>query len=46
MKTINPIAAWHDEHVYFNQLLQLLRRELDVFHGGGRPNYSDALLQR
>jgi hypothetical protein len=23
MKTINPIAAWHDEHVYFNQLLQL-----------------------
>ena len=39
MKTINTIAAWHDEHVYFNQLLQLLRRELDVFHGGGRPNY-------
>lgn len=39
MKTINPIAAWHDEHVYFNQLLQLLRRELDVFHRGGRPNY-------
>lgn len=39
MKTINPIAAWHEEHVYFNQLLQLLRREVDVFHGGGRPNY-------
>ena len=39
MKTINPIAAWHEEHVYFNQLLQLLRREVDVFHRGGRPNY-------
>ena len=39
MKTLNPIAAWHEEHVYFNQLLQLMRRELDVFHAGGRPNY-------
>ena len=39
MKTINPIAAWHDEHVYFSQLLNLLRREVDVFHTGGRPNY-------
>ena len=39
MKTITPIAAWHEEHVYFNQLLQLVRRELDVFHRGGRPNY-------
>ena len=37
--TINPIAAWHEEHVYFKQLLQLLRREVDVFHRGGRPNY-------
>ena len=39
MKTINPIAAWHEEHVYFNQLLGLLQREVDVFHTGGRPNY-------
>ena len=39
MKSINPIAAWHEEHVYFNQLLQLLQRELDVFHRGARPNY-------
>jgi hemerythrin-like domain-containing protein len=39
MKTINPIAAWHEEHVYFNQLLRLLQREVDRFHGGGRPNY-------
>lgn len=39
MKTILPIAAWHDEHGYFNQLLKLLQREVDVFHLGGRPNY-------
>jgi hemerythrin-like domain-containing protein len=35
----NPIAAWHTEHVYFGQLLELLRKELDVFHRGERPNY-------
>jgi len=34
-----PIAAWHGEHAYFGQLLERLRRELDVFHRGGRPNY-------
>lgn len=39
MKAINPIAAWHDEHVYFGRLLKLLGKELDVFHGGERPNY-------
>jgi hemerythrin-like domain-containing protein len=36
---IDPIAAWHEEHVYFNQLLGLLKRELDIFHSGERPNY-------
>jgi len=36
---INPIAAWHTEHVYFNQLLNLLHRQVDVFHSGERPNY-------
>jgi hemerythrin-like domain-containing protein len=36
---INPIAAWHTEHVYFNQLLKLLHRQVDVFHTGERPNY-------
>jgi hemerythrin-like domain-containing protein len=39
MKTPVAIAAWHQEHVYFNQLLHLLRREVDVFHLGSRPNY-------
>ena len=36
---LSPISAWHTEHVYFNHLLELLRRQLDVFHGGERPNY-------
>ena len=35
----NPIAAWHTEHVYFNQLLNLLHRQVDVFHTGEQPNY-------
>jgi hemerythrin-like domain-containing protein len=34
-----PIAAWHAEHVCFKQLLYLLQREVDVFHGAERPNY-------
>jgi hemerythrin-like domain-containing protein len=39
MRTADPIAAWHQEHVYFNNLLKLLQREVYVFHTGGRPNY-------
>ena len=34
-----PIAHWHTEHVYFNQLLALMHREVDVFATGERPNY-------
>ena len=34
-----PISAWHNDHVYFNELLGRLRRELDVFHSGERPDY-------
>jgi hemerythrin-like domain-containing protein len=33
------VAAWHEEHVYFNQLLSLLRKQVDVFHRGEQPNY-------
>jgi hemerythrin-like domain-containing protein len=33
------ISAWHTEHVHFNGLLERLRRELDVFHRGERPDY-------
>lgn len=36
---IDPIAHWHAEHVYFAQLLKLIRKELDVFHDAGEPNY-------
>ena len=39
MTKIDPIAAWHTEHEYFDRLLTLLRKELDVFHRGERPNY-------
>jgi len=35
----DPIAAWHTEHEYFARLLRLLRKEVDVFHAGGEPNY-------
>jgi hemerythrin-like domain-containing protein len=36
---VDPISAWHTEHVYFGKLLKLLQRELDVFHSGERPKY-------
>lgn len=39
MTLMGPVAAWHTEHVYFNQLLELLKRQLDLFHRGGTPNY-------
>ena len=36
---MDPIKAWHDEHAYFRRLLALLQQQVDVFHGGERPNY-------
>jgi len=36
---MDPVIAWHTEHVYFNQLLGLLHKQVDLFHGGGLPNY-------
>ena len=36
---MEPVIAWHTEHVYFNQLLSLLQKQVDVFHRGGQPNY-------
>jgi len=35
----NPISAWHTDHVYFTRLLDLLEKQVDVFHAGGQPNY-------
>lgn len=40
---IDPIPAWHQEHEYFSRLLRLMRKQVDVFHAGGEPNYT--LLQ-
>ncbi|MGE5638544.1 MAG: hemerythrin domain-containing protein [Clostridia bacterium] len=37
---LRPIAFWHAEHVYFSHLLDLLRRQLDLFHRGEQPNYA------
>lgn len=39
MSRIDPVSAWHAEHAYFGQLLALLRKQLDVFHQGRRPDY-------
>jgi hemerythrin-like domain-containing protein len=35
----DPIAVWHAEHDYFRRLLDLLERQVDVFHAGEQPNY-------
>jgi hemerythrin-like domain-containing protein len=39
MARMDPIKAWRDEHAYFRRLLALLQKQVDVFHGGERPNY-------
>lgn len=36
---MDVVKAWHGEHEYFRRLLTLLQKQLDVFHGGERPNY-------
>ena len=38
-----PGAGWHGEHRYFERLLDLLEKELDVFHAAGQPNYERML---
>jgi hemerythrin-like domain-containing protein len=35
----SPVRAWHDEHMYFNRMLALLRREVDALAQGESPNY-------
>jgi hemerythrin-like domain-containing protein len=35
----DPVAAWHQEHESFNKLLSILRKEIDVFHSEGEPDY-------
>jgi hemerythrin-like domain-containing protein len=36
---MDPIIAWHTEHVYFNQLLSMLQKQVDLFHRGEQPSY-------
>ena len=36
---VDPIKAWHEEHMYFNRLLALLQHEVDVFATSEAPNY-------
>jgi hypothetical protein len=36
---IDPVEVWHSEHQYFRRLLDLLERQIDVFHAGEAPNY-------
>lgn len=35
----DPLAEWHDEHVKFTQLLDLLEKQVAAFHRGEHPNY-------
>lgn len=39
MADMDPVIAWHEEHVYFHQLLQVLQQQLDRFHRGETMNY-------
>jgi len=36
---VDAIAVWHGDHVYFRRLLDLLEKQVDVFHAGDQPNY-------
>jgi len=35
----DPVSAWRQEHQYFSRLLRLMRKQVDLFHAGGEPNY-------
>lgn len=39
----DPIAAWHQDHVRFQQLLAVLQQEIDRFHAGESPDYQRML---
>ncbi|MEJ8835572.1 hemerythrin domain-containing protein [Ramlibacter sp. AN1133] len=36
---MNPVKAWHEEHAYFNRLLNVLEEEVDTLYAGQAPNY-------
>jgi hemerythrin-like domain-containing protein len=35
----DPVRYWHAEHANFSRLLDILEKQLDEFHAGGKPNY-------
>ena len=35
----DPVSDWHAEHANFSRLLDILGKQLDEFHEGGKPNY-------
>jgi len=35
----NPVSYWHNDHANFSRLLDILEKQLDEFHAGGKPNY-------
>jgi hemerythrin-like domain-containing protein len=35
----DPVSHWHAEHAVFSRLLDILEKEVDVFHFGGQPSY-------
>ena len=36
----DPLAFWHEEHVNFAKLLNLLEGQLNLFHRSQTPNYA------
>jgi hemerythrin-like domain-containing protein len=36
---VNPVTAWHSDHVRFTRLLDMLEKEVSLFHSGEQPNY-------
>jgi len=36
---MDPVAAWHADHVRFARLLELFEHEVSRFHAGDAPNY-------
>jgi hemerythrin-like domain-containing protein len=36
---VDPVAMWHSDHVRFARLLDMLEKEVAMFHAGEQPNY-------
>jgi hemerythrin-like domain-containing protein len=36
----DPLAAWHNDHINFARLLDILEEQVAVFHLGESPNYA------